>query len=294
MKNYILERIHTISTQLEGCGYYSQEAQQAAWWILQALTHKTRAQLLVNGIDWNAELQNKLDNWLKQLCVDHKPLQYLIGTVPFCGLTIAIEPPVLIPRPETEEWCYQLINLLKIFPDPMLILDIGTGSGCIALALAKELPLSKVIATDISEEALTLARKNAEKNNIVNIDFRYSDIYQELEPAHQFDVIVSNPPYISPKEWHAVSARIREWEDKEALVAPDQGLAIIREIISNAPHYLKQHKKFSEYHIPRIVTEIGYTQAAHVRDLMEQVGFSAQAWQDMYGNDRVVMGYDRV
>jgi release factor glutamine methyltransferase len=236
--------------------------------------------------------EKTLNLWIKQHSKELKPLQYILGSVPFCTLEILVEPPVLIPRPETEEWCFNLIKQLKQLSNKNInVLDLCSGSGCIALALAKALPEAKVLGTDISDAALKLAKKNAQFNNIKNVSFIKSDIYKKVPEKLVFDLIVANPPYITPKAWEELSPMVKKWEDKQALMANENGLAIISRIIQGAPKHLVINDEFIKLHIPQLELEIDYTQGNAVKDLMEQAGLSnVEIIKDMEGKDRVVAG----
>jgi release factor glutamine methyltransferase len=264
---------------------------QYAWWIMQAITQRTQQDLLLNNPALSPEQHAELTRWLHALINDKKPIQYLIGSVPFCDLEIVVQPPILIPRPETEEWCIDLIQeLKKMGPQyaPLTILDLCCGSGCIALALAKALPHATVYATDIDSAALTLARQNTTHNNVNNIIFVQSDVCDEL-PNVRFDLIVANPPYITPQEYVSLDASVKNWESKHALMADDNGLAIIKKIIAQAPHFIKPNKQLQEHNIPQLVLEIGYLQADAVVDLLAAAGYnSIEIRKDLAGHNRTV------
>lgn len=167
-----------------------------------------------------------------------EPLAYVLGTAPFGDLTLKVDRRVLVPRPETE----QLIEIIKdtLAPDsPARILDLGTGSGALALALARVYPESRVTAVDASEDALDLARENAAAAQLDSrVAFRRSDWYAALGPDEPFDLIVSNPPYLSEQEWADAAPEVRDHEPKQALVAADAGCADLLSIIAAAPRHL--------------------------------------------------------
>ena len=211
---------------------------QYAWWLIEAITQKTELQLISNEeITWGQKDQQALDDALDKLINKNMPLAYLLGSTPFCGLDIITKPPVLIPRPETEEWTANLIDQLQsVRNEPLWILDLCTGSGCIALALADALPKAKVYGTDIGDAALALAQENARHNHITNATFLYSDLFAQIPKEFTFDLIVGNPPYIDEKEWNTLEKSVTQWEDRNALIAPDHGLALIKRIIDTAPN----------------------------------------------------------
>jgi len=266
---------------------------QYAWWILESITGQKKEQLLARSADdLSKEQLDKLDEWLRKLIDKSMPLQYLIGSVPFLDLDIFVEPPVLIPRPETEEMCANLIEQLKTLNNQKInILDIGTGSGCIALALAKALPNAQVYATDISDAALELAEKNRKHNNIENVSFLNSNVFNNIPTGLTFDLIVSNPPYVAPEEWEKLDNTVTHWEDRNALVAQNKGLAIIERIAKKAPEFLKPNKEMDRLEIPQILLEIGYTQGHAVSRLLENAGFGViTIKKDLEGKDRIVTG----
>jgi len=266
--------------------------EQSAWWIIEAITGMDQAHLIARGtIQLTATQQDQLTDWLNKIITQHMPVQYLIGYVPFNELDILVSPPTLIPRPETEEWCLQLIQQLKLLPNQKLtIIEPCTGTGCIALALAHALPNAHVYATDISPDAIALAKKNAQHNKINNVTFIQSDLFGNLPPI-QADLIVVNPPYIAADEWPGLDTSVTKWEDKQALVANDHGLAIIKKIIHQAPYLLKDNVEMRAYNIPQLFIEIGYKQADDVVALMQQAHYTAiKVHKDLERKDRMVSG----
>jgi len=186
--------------------------------------------LLADEIDLADEKQTLFINALKRLKT-HEPIQYVLGKTSFMDLEFKVNSSVLIPRPETEE----LVRLmLKEDLDGKEILDIGTGSGCIAISLAKNLPNSKITALDISKDALEFAKENAKLNN-VSIDFINADIFK-YESNKKFDVIVSNPPYVTESEKALMKQNVLDFEPELALFVED----------SNYLKYYKQIVKFSK------------------------------------------------
>lgn len=268
-------------------------SQQYAWWLLEAITKKDKAHLIAQEIIMlNPEQEQQIDEWLTKLIHEHIPIQYLIGSVPFNDVDILVQPPILIPRPETEEWCLWLIKQLKYLDNQQLImLDLATGSGCIALTLAHHFPQAKIYASDISSDALDLAKKNAEHNKILNVSFMLSDLFTALPTGAQFDLIVSNPPYITSKEWEQLDVSVTEWEDKNALIASEDGLAIIKQIINTGSHYIRPNTEMEAKNIPQIIIEIGHLQGKAVLSLMHKNGYNAiKLHKDLAGKDRFVSG----
>ncbi|MCF7899871.1 peptide chain release factor N(5)-glutamine methyltransferase, partial [Candidatus Babeliales bacterium] len=249
-KNYLLK--HSI-----------ENAEQEALWLLEELTQKTEMQLLLNqDLNLTKEQEVKLKLWLKQRVEEKKPLQYILGHVPFCDLDIIVEQPILIPRPETEEWVSWFIEKLKKLDKSeqnLKILDLCSGSGCIALALGKNLPDAQIFGIDINPKAIELANKNIVHNKIKNVKFIESDFYKNIQ-LEKFDIIVSNPPYINEQDWQNLSPTVKDWEDKSALVTNNNGFLAFEEIIKNAKNYLKENVLLKKYKIPQIILEIGKNQ----------------------------------
>lgn len=205
----------------------------------------------------------------------HIPLQYVLGETEFYGYKFWVDKSVLIPRPETE---YLVEKIISEIGTAHQILDLGTGSGAIAITLKKELPQLQVSAVDISEAALKTAKKNAAENQ-VEIDFILSDLFANCNK--KYDVIVSNPPYIPAAEYHALSAEIKDNEPKIALLAADEGLYYYQKILKQAAQYLKPNGK--------IYLEIGHDQAAKIKKIAENVGFSEiEIVKDLNEFDRII------
>lgn len=213
-----------------------------------------------------------------------EPLQYITGYVDFLGLTIAVGKDVLIPRPETELLAQEAIKAAgsKKQEAPLRILDLCTGSGCVALAMARELPEAEVSGTDISGTAVSCARKNAEANGIVNAKFFRGSLFEPLKKASAFDLIVSNPPYIKTSDIDGLQREIREWEPGEALDGGADGLDFYRRIFSDAGRYLKRDGA--------VILEIGYEQAEEVRKIAQASGyFIVSIKKDYAGIERIVV-----
>ena len=213
----------------------------------------------------------------KQL-VAHKPAQYIIGKADFYGMQLKADERVLIPRPETEE----LVELI-LAENPgtnLSVLDIGTGSGAIALALAKNKQDWSVTAADISQDALDVASENAKKQNL-QIFLKKSDCFTEI--SEKYDIIVSNPPYISREDESEVGLNVLHSEPHLALFADEDGLAIYRRIAEDAKDYLKDGGK--------IYLEIGYKQGQSVPELFRKhlPEKRVRTLKDQFGQDRMVV-----
>ena len=208
----------------------------------------------------------------------HIPAQYIIGHAEFFGMQLKVDERVLIPRPETEE-LVELI-LAENLKDNLKVLDIGTGSGAIALALAKNRPDWSVAAADISQDALELATENAKRQDL-NLSFIKSDCFSEI--SSKYDIIVSNPPYISRADEVEVGLNVLHSEPHLALFADEDGLAIYRRIAEDSKDYLNDGGK--------IYLEIGYKQGQSVPDLFRK-NFPekrVRTLKDQFGQNRMVV-----
>lgn len=242
---------------------------QQAWWLLEFITDKNRSDLQFSSEPLTVHQEKQLEEYIQHIAIDHKPLAYILGWVPFLDLKLFVTPPTLIPRPETESWVDELIIAIKKSgTENLTILDIGTGSGCIALSLAQAFPAAQVYALDIAQTAITLAQQNAIENNIVNITFLQSDLFSSLPADLRFDLIVSNPPYIDPTA--QLESSVRNWEDHGALFANNHGMQIIDAITQQAKNYLKKNDEL-DY---QLVIEIDASQGAIVQKLLEVCDFA--------------------
>lgn len=197
---------------------------------------------------------DKLENGIERL-KNGEPVQYIVGNVDFFDLNLDVNKNVLIPRFETEELVEKTLNYIqKYFHYPIRILDMGTGSGCIALTLKKKLENCEVDASDISDKALEVARQNAKKNNL-DITFINSDIFDNIN--NKYDCLISNPPYIASDE--KIMEIVKNNEPNNALYAKNNGLYFYEEILKNATNYLNEKNL--------IAFEIGESQGQKIRDL---------------------------
>ncbi|MGW8389773.1 peptide chain release factor N(5)-glutamine methyltransferase [Pseudoduganella sp. HUAS MS19] len=208
---------------------------------------------------------------------DGEPVAYIVGQREFFGLAFETTPAVLIPRPDTE----LLVELALVrLPPRGKVLDMGTGSGAIAVAIAHSRPDAGVTALDVSQEALAVARRNAQRNG-ANVRFLHSDWYAAVE-GEQFDLIVSNPPYIADGDRHLSEGDLR-FEPSGALTDFADGLSALRTIISGAQAKLAPGSW--------LLMEHGYDQPAAVRELLLSSGYTeVQSWQDLAGIERVSGG----
>jgi len=217
-----------------------------------------------------SKAQEKYFNWLISKRLTGIPLPYLTESKEFWSIPFKVSPGVLIPRPETELLVEKVLDYSP--EDDEIIVDIGTGCGNIAISLAKELPRTRILATDISRKALRLARMNASSQKVSNITFVAGSAYAPLEKLQlekKCDFIVSNPPYVSETEWETLNDEIRDQEPKSALVAGKAGLEVIKPLIQGAPVYLKPGGF--------LLFEIGYNQRDEVHSILN----SFPVWQDV-------------
>lgn len=210
------------------------------------------------------------------------PIQYLLGKTSFYGLDFEVNEAVLIPRPETEELVEWILESQKskVESQKVKILDIGTGSGCIAISLAKNLPDATVFALDVSEEALATAKKNA-KNNSVNVTFIHQNILETEDLLQQFDIIVSNPPYVRNLEKEEIKKNVLENEPHLALfVADNDALVFYKKIAQLAQKNLLPNGQ--------LYFEINQYLGKEMVDLLEKMNFkTVDLRKDIYGNDRM-------
>jgi release factor glutamine methyltransferase len=211
------------------------------------------------------------------------PVAYLVGTRDFYLLSFEVTPAVLVPRPETETLVLEALGYLKPLDAPA-VLDLGTGSGCIAISIAHQKKDTIVAAVDVSPDALAVAKRNAVRHGVADrIAFLKGDLFAPLEPGSAFDLIVSNPPYIAPDEFPTLAADVRDHEPRIALEGGSDGLVFYRRIAAGVGHFLKPGA--------RLLMEIGYSQDESVRAILGQepeleVGPTIK---DMSGNPRVVV-----
>jgi len=217
-----------------------------------------------------------------------EPVAYITGRKEFWSFTLEVNNSVLIPRPDTEIIIEEALDVYRNFTSlPVRILDIGTGSGAIAIALAKEIPGAKVVATDISIAALNLAQKNAATLGLKEkIDFRQGNLFEPVDGF--FNIIVSNPPYIAANDYEELPASVKAFEPREALFAGESGLEFYEKLIYQADGYLQKNGW--------LLLEIGAKQEAGIRGIIEGSGFydRIEMRKDYAGLPRVIKARSKV
>ncbi len=278
LKEYKLHIINELESIFD-----LQEIESFFYIITEFLHQKKRIDLAlepnfsINAIEvekWNAIIAQ-----LKQ----EKPIQYILGETEFYGLRFLVNENTLIPRPETEELVDLIINRqkAKVKSKKLKILDVGTGSGCIAISLVKNLPEAKIFALDVSEKALETAKMNAEINK-VEVEFLHQSILETEDLKQQFDIIVSNPPYVRNLEKEEIKKNVLEYEPHLALFVEDNDpLIFYRKIAQLAQKNLSENGK--------LYFEINQYLGKETVDLLESLGFqNIELIKDVYGNDRMI------
>ncbi len=273
--------------------YEKREAENITDWIFENVTNLKR---LERNADKNVELnfaqEEKLKKYLEEI-KNHKPVQYVLQEAWFYKKKFFVNEHVLIPRPETEELVNWIVNDTQTsehenHPRKLQILDIGTGSGCIAISINKELKHANVFAIDVSDDALKVAQRNA--NNLdANINFSRINFLdkKEWESLNMFDIIVSNPPYIPKVEKEKLAKNVTDFEPGIALFVPDNDPFIFYKKISV---FAKSHLKTDG----KIYVEVHEDYAKKIKDIFEESGFISVIKSDIYGKERMVSAVNPV
>lgn len=258
-----------------------EEARKTAQLLVQCATGCTMLDILRQPKMQLSQTQwEQLQRVIHRRVVKREPIQYMMGTVEFYGLELTVSDAVLIPRPETEDLVTLLVHAFRCTKwQPRYILDIGTGSGCIALALAKAFPSSCVIGLDNNEESLTLAASNAFRNNIKNVEWRCADIFTDIKLDTPMDLVVSNPPYISNSEYEMLSIELHH-EPYHALCDGADGLSFFRRYAQIFPALLSEQGMFA--------LECGWNQASTIRQIL--CNWSLVITCDYQGYERYIWG----
>ena len=269
-----------IQQRLSGL-IHAAEAEQQAYWLLEALFDKNRTDVILDKpLEMGEEKRDKLEAVLERL-ERHEPIQYVLGEAPFYGHEFMVNPAGLIPRPETED-LVQLICGHHAGQQGLQLLDVGTGSGCIAISLALCLPEAQVSALDISAPALEVAMENARRLQ-ASVRFFERDILKEYpEELPLLDVIVSNPPYVREQEKRLMKPNVMEWEPHTALFVKDTDPLLFYRRISRLA--LQQLKPGGFLYF-----EINEAYGKQVAEMVVALGFQEVAvLPDMQGKDRML------
>lgn len=275
----ILSHISHIQSQLESA-YPKDEAKTLAWWIMEEETGLSRTQILTGcKITKNfAHVQEIVDRILH-----FEPIQYIFGHTLWCGLDLKVTPATLIPRPETAELVEKIAHSHHLIANSR-VLDIGTGSGCIAIALKKAHPEWQVTGLDISSEAIEVAKENAKRNG-VEVEFKRMDIFSDeiekiCDPHHSpFDIVVSNPPYIRESEKSSMNPNVLNYEPHTALFVPDSDP-------------LRFYRRIASLHMGTcLFFEINEAFAEEMEALLHEQGYTdIRISHDIYGKARIIEG----
>lgn len=273
-----------IKQKLIAASYAETEASALARWILEEEFGFSTLELYAGkDTDFPMEKRNRLNDILVRLA-RFEPIQYIIGKTEFCGLTLKVSSDVLIPRPETAELVDWIVSDCP--QSGLRVLDIGTGSGCIAITLAERMVEAEVSAWDISEKALAVARENALRNN-VRIAFSCMDVFNEPTGTSVFDIIVSNPPYITESERAEMERNVLDYEPETALFVPDTDpLRFYRRIAHIGNQMLKPGGK--------LFFEINRAYGSETAAMLKYGGYSqVEVRSDSYGNVRMIKAIKR-
>ena len=253
------------------------DAKIDAWYLLQMACKIDRNFYYLHEEDeLTAEQQSEYESTVHKRA-EHVPLQYIIGEQEFMGLKFKVNSNVLIPRQDTETLVEEALRVAK---PGMRVLDLCTGSGCIIISLAKNVADISCTGSDISKQALLVAKENA-KANEVEVEWERSDLFENISGT--FDLIVSNPPYIPTGEIPGPMPEVRDFEPVDALDGKEDGLYFYRIITEKSPEYLTSDGY--------LYFEIGYDQGEAVSAMMRQCGYTqVEVIKDLAGNDRVVKG----
>jgi release factor glutamine methyltransferase len=280
----IINAISRATTQLSAGGVT--DARLDAEVLLSYIINRDRAWLFTHSHDALEDATRTVFESAIARRAKREPLQYIIGNQEFWGLDFLVTPDVLIPRPETELVVESALTILKSMNQAVVIVDLCTGSGCIAVSLAKAFRTARIVAVDKSKRALAIAEKNARKHAVSDcIRFLEGDLFQPLEQLdiHEgVDIIVSNPPYVQSGDYDTLQPEVRDFEPAMALFAGPQGTEIHREIIEGAPAYLKQHGA--------LIMEMGLGQAKLLTKMLQETGVYGvpEIFKDLAGIERVI------
>lgn len=269
-----MDEPENIIRRLRGFGIDRRESAAESRWIAEYLRRAAPG--------GGAEREKLLENILSRRS-GREPLQYILGEADFRYLTLEVNSAVLIPRPETEELCDELFRHIPGRGEGMRLLDLGCGSGAIALAAAFERPELEVVAVDVSPEALAVAEKNREKYRLKNVRLLRSDLFSGLDAKEKFDFIAANLPYVSEEEYAALEPEVRQYEPKLALTAGDGGCALMKKAAERARDFLEPGG--------RMIFELSPQQSGTLAGHLRTLGYrQVSELCDLTGRSRFVAG----
>ena len=277
-KHKLLDIIHWGENLLVSNGF--KNVRQEIEWMLCDLLKIDRSDIyLIINSKISKKNFSKLKEWINQR-LKNKPLQYITGKTEFYGHQISVSPDVLIPRPETERLVDIAIDTIKNLSKPK-ILEVGTGSGCISIALGSAKKDANILSLDVSDSALEIAKINTKKNNISNIKFLKLDFLESI-PKGQYDLIISNPPYISKNEMKEIMLDVKEFEPKIALTDNNDGLEFYRRFSNKAKKMINEKGS--------LILEVGIgSHPIRVREIFHSSGFNKiDLISDYNGDPRVI------
>ena len=260
------ERIGAARARLVAAGIPAQDAAFDAEVLARHALGWDRATLLARGRDPEPPEFEARYHALVERRVQREPVAHIVGRREFWGMEFEVSRDVLVPRPETELVVEEALAFARDY-SCRTVIDVGTGSGCIAIAIARELPEARVLALDASEAALAVARRNADRLGVAErVTFAHSDLFEQVEA--KADLIVSNPPYVPARDEPSLQSEVGRYEPHAALFAGEDGLAIIRRLFNDAPRHLAP--------TGRLIVEFGFGQEAAVRDAATAAGWSIE------------------
>ena len=271
------QQIDYIISQLRGY-YADEELRELAYWIVEECTGLTRTEILIGCKDTKKNVFKQDLEVILQKLRANEPIQYVFGHTEWLGLDLSVTGATLIPRPETAELVDWILGCVDT-SQSLRVLDIGTGSGCIAIALKKHAPLWHVTGVDVSTEALEVAEANARKNEVA-VNWLQADVLTDNTIAKErWDVIVSNPPYICEKERVDMEARVLDYEPATALFVPDDDPLLF-------------YRRIASLKVASMVFfEINEAYGEQVCAMLRAMGYTdVELKMDMYGKPRMVVG----
>ncbi len=279
------DKLKEISEKFGNCGI--EAAEKEAELLLSEGIDVSLIDLYKDNPELDDTQSRFLDEMVSRRC-GREPLQYIIGHIDFLGLNLEVGEGALIPRPETELMAEHAIKLLGAKnTDQISVLDLCTGSGCMALAIAVKFPYALVYGVDISEKAIRYARINAKQNNIKNVFFYCGDLFSTVKKIKSFDLIISNPPYIKSDDIKDLQPEIRDWEPLSALDGGIDGLVYYRKIVSAARQILNNKGI--------LMLELGDGCAQPVKEIFEDSGYSSiEILKDYSGKERIILSENQV